>query len=144
MTYHDQFYNAAENDNTSDDLNFKKKATVDKKNIKYYESYTKVINDKLTDGKFYKTVKIELYGSGQMGSQIKNAVTGIYTPYIVGSADEDLFFTICDATGRYGRQDPLFLFYDSPEQYENHQFTVIDQPTKERWHAKNLAARMRN
>lgn len=106
-----------------------------------YDKYVKELKMKWTDGKFYDKVIIELYGSGDTGTRIKNAVTGSKTPYLVGSSNEDLFFKVVDATGNGGRKDSLILFYDSPEQYENHQFITLDQCVKESWLNKNLMAR---
>jgi hypothetical protein len=139
MTYEDHFNPTVDND-VNDDGH---KKTVDdiKSKDKYYEKFTKPLNMKWSDGKFYKRVTIELWGSGPAGSRIRNAVNGHATPYIVGSRFEDLFFTVCDSTGHHGRKEPLFLFYDSPEQYENHQFTSVSLETKNRWYEKHLTAR---
>lgn len=106
-----------------------------------YEKYSIPFNKTWKDGRFYKKIVIELYGSGQIGSKIRNAVTGQRYEYIVGSSHEDLFFKVSDATGRYGRKHPLILFYDSPEQYENQHFTSISPEVKSRWQEKHFAAR---
>lgn len=82
---------------------------------------------------------IESYGSAGMGSYIRNAVSGHRTSFIVGSKDEDLFFTVIDARGLLKGQ-PQFLFYDSPEQYENHSFNKLSRETKEQWHKKYMLA----
>lgn len=108
-----------------------------------YDKYVKEMKMKWTDGKFYDKVIIEMYGSGDTGTKIRNAVTGSKTPYLVGSLNEELFFKVADATGNGGRKDSLILFYDSPEQYENHQFIMLDQGVKESWFNKNLVARKR-
>jgi hypothetical protein len=141
MTYEDQYYPAVDDDR-SDDAKLKKNAIAESEKLDpNFQKVTKVFNNTWTDGKFYKKITIKSYGSGQMGSRIRNAVTGQYTPYLVGSKNEDLFFVVNDSTGLFGRKDPLFLFYDSPEQYENHQFIILKQPIKEKWYEKNLLAR---
>jgi hypothetical protein len=141
MTYEDQFYSANENDV---ELHFNKDALTEVKNSdKYYEKYVLPVNKVWVDGKFYKTRTIEKYGSGQVGSRIRNAVTGSRTSSLVGSVDEDLFFKVSDTYGRNGRREPLMLFYDSPEQYENHTFTLLDERVKESWHKKMLEVRKR-
>ena len=117
-------------------------AAVSKKCDPNYEKFSVPLN-KWKNGKFYKTNTIQLYGSGQIGYRIRNAVTGQKYPYLVGSAEEDLFFKVCDSNGRYGRKHPLILFYDSPEQYENQQDVIISQVVKDRWQEKNLIARQR-
>lgn len=108
-----------------------------------YEKFKIPFNKTWKDGRFYKTITVEQYGSSQSGSRIRNAVTGQRYPYLVGSANEDLFFKVSDATGRKGRKYPLTLFYDTPEQYENHHFTSLNQDIKNAWQEKNLVARKR-
>jgi hypothetical protein len=56
--------------------------------------------------------------------------------------EEDLYFKAIIATGETG-QHPLTLFYSSPSDYERHWGTQLDVPTKEKWNAKNLEARLR-
>ena len=77
-------------------------------------------------------------------SKIVNAVTGIRyrdddpkCKYVVGSIQEDLFFKVCVSNGENG-QEPTLLFYDSPEQYEKHQFGTLSQPIKEQWLNKKM------
>jgi hypothetical protein len=142
MTYEDQFYSANENDV---ELHFNKHALTEVKNSdKYYEKYVLPVEKVLVNGEIYKSKRtIEKYGSGQVGSRIRNAVTGSRTGYLVGSVDEDLFFKVSDTYGRNGRREPLMLFYDSPEQYENHTFNVLDERVKESWHKKMLEVRKR-
>ena len=106
-----------------------------------YEKYKFPFNNTWRDGRYYKNVVVENYGSGQQGSRIRNAVTGQRYPYLVGSINEDLFFKVSEATGRNGRKHTLTLFYDSPEQYENHHFTILSQDIKNRWQEKNMDAR---
>jgi hypothetical protein len=84
-----------------------------------------------------KHVYIEIYGSG---TQIRMASTGSYTRFLVGSVDEDNYFKVGISTGECG-QESVTLFYNSPEEYENHHHTLLDQETKERWYKKNLAYR---
>ena len=143
MTYEDQFNPAVDSDNTSVEmkLNKMKAAELSKQLDTKYEKYTIPFNKTWKDGKFYKKVTIENYGSGQTGSRIRNAVTGQRYNYLVGDAEEDLFFKVVDATGRLGRKESLMLYYDSPEQYENHQFVILSQVIKEKWYEKFLEAK---
>jgi len=90
----------------------------------------------LLSGKYYKQVTIECYGSGGQGTRIRNAVTGAYYNepcYKVGSLYDDILFKIIDSTALNGRTDPLMLYYDTPEQYERHQYTTLSQQNKQRW-----------
>ena len=76
---------------------------------------------------------LDCYVSGDVGSLIKNAVTGTkYKDMLVGSRAEDYFFTITMASGL--RDKPTFkLFYDSPQQYEYHQHTELSKHTVKKW-----------
>jgi hypothetical protein len=93
----------------------------------------RVLNKKYTDGKFYKTVSIKMYGTGDCGSYIKNAVTGAYTNHRVGSEAEYLYFCVANCSGLDKISGPVHLYYDNPSQYEAHQFTTIAQDTKDAW-----------
>lgn len=62
-----------------------------------------------------KTVFVTVYASGPTGSQIRNAISGEYTKYIVGSKSEELFYKVCVATG-FNKDGPLTLFYGSHEE----------------------------
>ena len=73
-----------------------------------------------------------MYGSGGPGSLIRNAETGEYYKYKVGTMDEDLFFKTMISTG----PGNLTLFYDSPTQYERHQYVTLDDVIKTRWENK--------
>ena len=108
--------------------------------------YYKILHDtnQIIDGKFHKKVYIEAYSSGDSGSRIRDAVTGEYTKYIVGSLDEDLFFKMRDCTGTMTlRNDSGSFFYLSPEQYERARYCNISGDIKERWNKKYIAAMKR-
>lgn len=91
-----------------------------------------------------KNVRIVAYSTnGSPGRSIRNAVNGsMYLNYKVGSADEDLFFSVILASGETG-QTPAILFYDTPEQYEAHFNVSIPDDTKARWLYKYNDARKR-
>lgn len=143
MSYEKNMFYDTDNDFVSKTNNKRISFVETKTSDTKYDKYVKELKMKWTDGKFYDKVIIEVYGSGDTGTKIRNAVTGSKTPYLVGSSNEDLFFKVVDATGNGGRKDSLILFYDSPEQYENHQFITLDQVVKESWLNKNLMARKR-
>ena len=82
-----------------------------------------------------KKIELGVYGSGSHESQIRNAETGEYYKYKVGTMDEDLFFKVMISTGEVP-SGPLTLFYDSPEHYEKHQGIFLDNLTKKRWEVK--------
>ncbi len=103
--------------------------------VKGNRCYTinRILNKKWSDGKFYNTVIIKLHGSGDYRSYIKNAVTGAYTNHRVGSEAENLYFCVANCTGLDKINGPVHLYYDTPSQYEAHQFTTVDQYTKDAW-----------
>jgi hypothetical protein len=61
--------------------------------------FTRTFNSKNIDGKYYKTITINMHGSGDFGSYIKNAVTGIYTKHRVGTEADYLYFLVSDFNG---------------------------------------------
>jgi hypothetical protein len=78
--------------------------------------------------------KIDLYTSGDVGSHIRNAATGEYYKYKVGSFEEVKLFKIKISTGEIKtRSGNSILFFDSPEQYESHLLAEISDEIKEKW-----------
>ena len=74
-----------------------------------------------------------LWGSGESGTNIRDAKTGFITHFIVGNpADEANFFKVCDSRGKFG-PDPVFLYYDSPESYETHFGLQLNSDIKKKW-----------
>jgi hypothetical protein len=88
---------------------------------------------KSLNDEYRKTVTIKVHGSGDYGSYIKNAVTGAYTNHRVGSEAEYLYYTVADCTGMDKLNGPVHLYYNSPSEYEKHQFTSVDQEKKDEW-----------
>lgn len=119
------------NDETSVEFKARQKRTASA--IKRIDKYYEEINIPIKNNEI---VKVQVYGSGSIGNCIRNAVTGITENVLVGSSDEDLFFKVTDSTSRYGRQHPLVLYYDSPEQFENHYFTTLDNSIRTEWYKK--------
>ena len=101
---------------------------------------TKSFHKQWKDGKFYDNIKIGCFKSSVQGTPIYNAVTGDKTPYYVGSRHEDLFFINTECSGLFGKEG-VRLYYDTPEQYENHIYEFVPVHIKEMWHKKNLIAR---
>ncbi len=143
--YYDDLLDTAVNDESSVEFKLRQKKTADalKKLDKNYEKYTIPFHNTWTDGKYYKRITIENYGSGSCGTFIRNAVTGAKYNILVGSADESILFKVADATGHNGRKESLMLYYDSPEQFENHHFTSVSPQDKEKWHTRSLQAQKR-
>jgi hypothetical protein len=128
MYYDDQFDPSKENEYSNDNRNKGNKIMDEFKAMdKNYFSFKKYVSDKKG------SVKIELYGSYDIGSTIRNAITGVrYKDMIVGSSAEDQFFKVKMFNGNKG----VTLFYDSPEDYERHQYQLLDERIKQKWHEK--------
>ena len=143
--YYDDLLETAVNDETSVEFDLRQKAAADslKRLDKNYDKFSVPFNNTWTDGKYYKRITIENYGSGSQGSLIRNAVTGTTYNIEVGSIDEDLLFKVTDSTGRYGRPVPLMLYYDTPEQYENHHFVKVSNEIKQKWFQRSQQAQKR-
>jgi hypothetical protein len=131
MYFEDKFDPNEENDIQKKELN----------NIKSYDKgYGYVYRKKqLANGKIVRS-RIDCYTSGDIGSCIRNAETGNFYKYKVGSKSEDLFFKVALATGELKTKNGSnVLFYDSPEQYDKHLDQEVSQTIKQTWHEKKLA-----
>lgn len=89
----------------------------------------------------YQPVDIEFYTTtSHPGVAIRDAITGAKIPeHRVGSRNEDLYFKANFNIG----QEMCHMFYDSPEQFERHMHTNVDETTKQKWMEKCVAARLR-
>ena len=129
-----------------DKLNFINKYANDKNmqnDIKAMDKgYFKIKKTVTLDDDRLKKVNIELYCSGDTGSYIRNAITGYRLPFFVGSKDEDLFFKTGISSGE--TRNAGSFFYDSPEQFEKHQYITLPLRIKETWNQKRLAHQKNN
>lgn len=87
------------------------------------------------------------FPSNQPQAFIKNAVTGVPYPYVVGSKEQSLLYKIIDTTGTCDRDGYVIkarqdlpnpetnhLFYDSPEQCMSHLHLSLNPAEVARWH----------
>ena len=89
-----------------------------------------------SDGKFVNT-KIDVYSTGYIGSKIRDADTGEYYNYQVGSSDEDMFFKVALATGECNSKNgSSTLFYLSPHHYMSHLNVDLDDSIINTWEEK--------
>ena len=101
MYYEEDFYNQMDIDNLS------------------VNSKEQHLNKIFSDNHCHRVMKgkqsTKIFSSGQIGSHIRNAVTGKFYGYdkIVGSPMEDLYFRVSHPIGNERSK----LFFDSPEQY---------------------------
>jgi len=134
--YQEDYYNPVDQ-NDYDDLDevrmFEKAKRLDKG---YNVIYRKALRK---DGRQYNK-KIEIYTSNGSGNHIRDAETGEYLDYIVGSKDEDLFFKVMLATGECTSANGSYtLFYASPEHYANHLQCDVDPKSAVTWGEKRDA-----
>jgi len=98
--------------------------------------YNKVIKTYVDDNGVKHKYLLEYYSSGNNQSLIRNAVTGLkYKNLRVGTRDEDLLFKISINTFENNKNKEV-LFYDSPEQYESHQYCKLSSNTINKWYEK--------
>jgi hypothetical protein len=96
--------------------------------------YGFVYRYKINNNGIEKKVKIDCYASSDTGTYIRNAETGEYYKYKVGSNDEDRLFKLSLSTGELKTTNgSTILFYDSPEQYERHLLDRLSDEIKEKW-----------
>ena len=87
------------------------------------------------------------FPSNKPQSFIKNAVTGVPYPYVVGSKEQSYLYKIVDSTGTCDAEGYVIktrsdlpnhntnhLFYDSPEQCMSHLRLSLNQEDVKRWH----------
>jgi len=136
--FQDDFLNQVETNYVDDKENdpnqiFEKTKRMDKGyNFIYRNTFRK-------NGKSYNK-KYEIYTSSVKGNHIRDAETGEYLNYIVGSNDEDLFFKVSLATGECKSANGFStLFYMSPQHYENHLQMSVNPTLVAAWEKKRDA-----
>jgi hypothetical protein len=126
MEYEDYFHPGQDNSLNNKNLILEIKRM--DKGYNKLRSFVKTANGK-------KKISVEVYSSGDTGSNIRDAITGQYYSYKVGSNDEDEFFKVCIATGEVQNQR-RFFFFSSPSDYERVFYTTLKEETKIGWNKK--------
>jgi hypothetical protein len=130
MEYDDRYTPLEANDYDAPDFN---KDSALKKSKVLNRGYHRISRNLLfSNNKNITKVEIGVYGSGSHESPIRNAETGEYYKYKVGTMDEDLFFKVMISSLEIPT-GPITLFYNSPEHYERHQYIELDEVTKKKW-----------
>lgn len=82
--------------------------------------------------------RIKCFPTMGSGSRMRHAVTGRIFVDRVGSAKEYAYFSVVVATGylkskgdKFG--DPLVLYYETPEEHEQHFGVVLGDTSKNHW-----------
>jgi hypothetical protein len=136
MDYDDNFNKAFQDHDLLDAQSVKsgrRPAAIMKMKDKHCRTVKRPFNDICKDGKFRKYINMTFYSSGITGSNIRNAVTGEYSKYIVGTLEQNLFFKVTMSTGEF-KDGPVHLYYISPEQFEAHQYCEVDERVKTAWY----------
>ena len=82
----------------------------------------------------YKNKKIEFYTTGDRGTRIRDAITGIYYSDKVGSFNESKFFKVSLATGQCkSKNGSHMMFYQTPQQYMTHFATQLNPAIIQKW-----------
>jgi hypothetical protein len=131
--YQEDFWNPADQNDYDEENVYDNVKRIDKGyNVIYRNAFRK-------DGRSYRK-KIDVYTSSGTGKRIRDAETGEYLNYIVGSSDEDLFFKVTLATGECKSVNGSnTLFYISPEHYANHLQCDINPANALTWEEKRNA-----
>lgn len=135
--YQDDFWNPSD----PNDYDYEQNAEQIFENAKRMDVGYNVVYRKALrrDGRSYNK-KIEVYTSSGTGNRIRDAESGAYLDYIVGSRDEDLFFKVLLATGECKSKNGSYtLFYSSPEHYANHLLCKVDPQKVSAWQEKRDA-----
>jgi hypothetical protein len=107
-------------------------------NLKKYDNgYAFITRKVLRNDGIKKNKKIDVYTTGDIGSKIRDAITGNYYTDVVGSANEKLYFKVGYSTGEIKTKNgSTSLFYVSPEQYEKHLGVDLNEKIKTVWHER--------
>lgn len=82
----------------------------------------------------YKNKRIGVYTSGDTGCKIRDAETGEYYNYTVGSKYENLFFSVRLSTGECNGKNKLpTLFFLSPQHYETYLHNKVSEDVVYKW-----------
>ena len=84
-----------------------------------------------------KRKSVVVYTSGGVDSNIRDAESGQYYSFKVGSGDENLFFSVILATGECkSENNSSILFYTSPKKYMEHQSVELSPKQISNWEEK--------
>ena len=102
--------------------------------------YTFVYRKELRKNGQIKNTKIDIYTSGDLGSQIRDASSGNYYSEKVGTHAEHMFFKVGLSTGeRKSKNGSTTLFFLSPKHYETHLLTELGDDVKNQWLEKKAS-----
>ena len=130
MAYNDNFNPDDNMDYTVTSQDFNKMAVNIKKSDRGYNAIWRMV----PKNEILKRTKFEVYTSSGFGCHIRDAETGQYYEHTVGSADEDLYFSVILATGECTSANrSSTLFYLSPQHYMTHLKCELEPSVIARW-----------
>jgi hypothetical protein len=133
MFFEDQYHPTTEND--YDDTRAKVIDDIKSTDPGYCKIFRHVPK---SNGKM-KLTKIEMYSSGDANSNIRDAVTGKYYCYKVGSKDENFFFKVALSTGECKcKNGSNTFYYSSPEEFYSHLHIKPNAIHIEQWNEKKI------
>ena len=87
----------------------------------------------------YKKKRIGVYTSGDIGSKIRDAETGEYYNYTVGSKYENLYFSVRLSSGECnGKYNLPTLFFLSPQHYEKYLHNNVSEDVVYKWNLNKV------
>lgn len=135
MDYDDYFNPSFENDLEQTNKSNRKSLLETTKQMD--KGYCKILKwGQRPDGKL-KKIGLDVYTTGDIGSNIRDAETGSFYPEKVGTLDEHLFYKVILATGDCNaRNGSSTLFYISPRHYMSHMSCDVDPTIIAEWEVK--------
>ena len=134
MNYEDRFIPTQGDEDLYLEMDARQKNIMDElklSNPRFHKIYKKIYTK---SGK--RVIPIEFYSSGAIGNLITHAISGNKQKgHVVGSINEDLFFKVSFCSSKISNE-PVTLFYYSPEEYENHQLISLSDDIKDKWREK--------
>ena len=77
------------------------------------------------------------FASNVQGRLLRHAATGIYYPHRAGSAQERLYFKVCDAS-RSTKSESDYYYYDSPSDYTRQTGNEVADSVRRGWEERRL------
>lgn len=127
-------YNTLEYSTKITNVNIRNKRSM-AKSVEKDKTYTLTKHNVKFGNFFYKNVQLKFYLSSGLGNEIVHAQSGVGMHYRIGSLLENILFRIINTNVPY-LNEPAYMYYNSPEEYETHAMITIDDNIKNAWRQK--------
>ena len=94
--------------------------------------YNKIYRYTVGKNGLKKKTAIEIYTTGGIGSNIRDAETGVYYTNKVGSIDENLFYKVILSTGECKKKSNT-LFFRTPRQFMKYLQCDLSEVAIQKW-----------